>query len=84
MLPYALLQLEQRFGGRDLETRVPGGVGVFEVAVGGVGDVDLLAAGGDVEPGGGGLEGVIECREEGGRKLHIPSESIALKGGYRD
>jgi hypothetical protein len=52
VLPYALLQLEQRFGRRELEAGVPGGVGVFEVAVGGVREVDLLAAGGDVEPGG--------------------------------
>lgn len=46
----ALLQLEQRLRRRELEARVPRGVGVLEVAVRGVRDVDLLAAGGDVEP----------------------------------
>jgi hypothetical protein len=72
--PYALLQLEQRFGRRELEAGVPGGVGVFEVAVGGVREVDLLAAGGDVEPGG--SEGLIWA--EGRRRKKV----ARTKRGY--
>jgi hypothetical protein len=47
MLPDPLPQLQQRIRTRKLETRMPRALDL----VGSEGDVDLLAAGGDVKPG---------------------------------